>query len=108
MSKRQLGDFPSVKREFLPEPLRRAGAVAAQWGGWAGAFGVYLWSVIQYESVAERPQWVGSTFIISLFVAIVGTLVRSRMRLTQTIIDAFKAGVEVQRIRDQRNDRGTK
>ena len=106
MTRKQLGDFPSTERELVPETVRRVGAILAQWGGWTGAVAVYLFSVTQYSRMQDRPQWIGSTFLILLFIAIVGTLVRSRMRLTQTIIEAFKAGVEVQRIRDERKERG--
>lgn len=104
MSKKPLGDFPETgKRELVPERLRRATAFVAQWGGWLAAISLYIWSTTQYQTVQERPPWIGSAFIFCLFVAIVGTLVRSRMRLTQTILAAFQAGVEVQRIRDEKN-----
>jgi hypothetical protein len=84
MSKKPLGDFPEEK-ELIPEHIRRFLASLAQWVGWFGAFTV------------------GSTVIICLFVGIVGTLVRSRMRLSQTILAAFRAGVEIQRLRDEKN-----
>lgn len=106
--KKPLGDFPSEgRREIVPERLRRLTAQLAQWGGWVGAFSMYFWSITQYNPSEGKfaPQWVGSTFIICLFIGIVGTMVRSRMRLTHTILAAFQAGVEAQRIRDVQDGR---
>lgn len=108
MSRKQLGDFPSDKRELIPERLRRATACVAQWGGWLGAIALYVVTVVQYDTLEERPPWIGSGFVLLLFIAVVGTTVRSRMRLTQTIIAAFQAGVEVQRIRDRKFMNGEK
>jgi hypothetical protein len=104
MSKKPLGDFPEEK-ELIPEHIRRFLASLAQWVGWFGAFTLYLYSITQFNPSKGdfAPQWVGSTFIICLFVGIVGTLVRSRMRLSQTILAAFRAGVEIQRLRDEKN-----
>jgi hypothetical protein len=92
----KLGDFPQAgKKEVVPERYRRAFAALTQWLGWAGAIGLYVWSITQYNPSKGdfAPQWVGSTFIACLFVGIVGTMVRSRMRLSDTILAAFKAGM---------------
>lgn len=104
MSKKPLGDFPEEK-ELVPEHIRRFTAAAAQWGGWLAAFTIYIYSITTYNPSQGNfaPQWVGSTFLICLFIGIAGTMVRSRMRLSQTILESFRAGVEIQRLRDEKN-----
>lgn len=76
------------------ESFRRAGALFFQWAGWGYAFGVFFFATFNYDPNHGdfAPQWVGFTFIGSLCVGIAGTLVRSRMRLTDTIVTAFTAG----------------
>lgn len=77
------------------ENLRRVMASLLMWGGWIGASLIFAWATLQYDPNAGQfaPQWVGFTFIGLLCVAIAGTLVRSRMRLQDTIIHAFTIGI---------------
>lgn len=96
MPHKSLTNFPEKgEKELIPERARRATAALAQWLGWGGAIGLYVWSITTYNPSEGRfaPQWVGSTFIGCLFVGIVGTMIRSRHRLSDTILAAFKAGV---------------
>lgn len=76
------------------EPTRRLVAVLLQWGGWLSTIGFGLYTVVAYDPNHGNfaPQWVTFVWIFSMGVAIAGTLVRSRMRLTSTILSAFKAG----------------
>lgn len=76
--------------------LRRAVANIAMWGGWAGAIALGVWSITSYnpEQGQFAPQWVGLTFILLIGIAIAGTSVTSRIKLSRTIVDAFKAGFE--------------
>lgn len=79
------------------EPARRALSAFFQWGGWATAVGVFVYATSQFDPNHGNfaPQWVGFTFIFSIGLGIAGTLVRSRMRLTKTILEVFRAGTLV-------------
>lgn len=84
------------------EPLRRIGASILQWGGWLSTLGFGLYSVIEFDPNHGNfaPQWLTFVWIVSMGLAIAGTLVRSRMRLTKTILHAFKAGSEAEALRE--------
>lgn len=88
------------------EPLRRIVAAVFQWGGWITCIGVFVYATSQFDPNHGNfaPQWVSFTFIFSIGVAIAGTLVRSRMRLTQTILSAFRAGAASERSRREDED----
>lgn len=78
------------------EPIRRVLAGVAQWGGWAASVGLLVYSIQFHPEKGDfAPQWVGLTFVMCIGVAIAGTLVRSRMRLTNTIMAAFRAGASL-------------
>jgi hypothetical protein len=76
------------------EPARRVMASVCQWGGWLSTVGFGLYAVVEFDPNHGHfaPQWVTFVWIFSMGVAIAGTLVRSRMRLTKTILSAFSAG----------------
>lgn len=88
------------------ELARRFTAATLQWGGWSTCIGVFVYGATQFDPNhgVFAPQWVSFTFIFSMGVAIAGTLVRSRMRLTQTIIGVFQAGQQSERDRAVRED----
>lgn len=81
------------------EPVRRIIALVLQWGGWISCIGIFAYATTYFDPNHGHfaPQWVGFGFILSMGIGIAGTLVRSRMRLTQTIVDAFKAGQQNER-----------
>lgn len=91
--------------ERLTESFRRTGAAVLQWGGWGTGLGIWLYAIINYNPAGGRfaPQWVGLSFIVALFVGVAGTLVRSRMRLADTILGAFQAGMAVAREKDAKH-----
>lgn len=83
---------------FDTEPIRRVGASLLQWGGWAASIGLGIYSIQFHPEKGEfAPQWVGLAFVFAIGLAITGSLVRSRMRLSHTILSAFKAGRSAQR-----------
>ena len=86
---------------FDTEPIRRGTAVFLQWGGWLCTIGVFIYATLEFDPNHGdfAPQWVPFAFILSMGIAIAGTLVRSRMRLTDTIIKAFRAGAKSERER---------
>lgn len=88
------------------ETARRAAASFFQWAGWGYAFGIFLYATLNYNPNQGdfAPQWVGFTFIGSLCIGIAGTLVRSRMRLTDTIVSAFTAGAAAAQAAHQEHD----
>jgi hypothetical protein len=83
------------RKDPIPEGLRRALASVIQWGGWLGTLGLFLWATFKYDPTEGRfaPQWVGFAFIFLIGLAIAGTTARSRMRLTDAIIHAFRTGM---------------
>jgi len=80
-----------------PESVRRVGADVLQWGGWGGAVFLLVWGTMNYDpSKGEfAPQWVSFTFILCIGLAIAGTTVKARMRLSDTIIAAMKMGFQI-------------
>lgn len=82
------------------ERYRRLVALVLQWGGWLYAIFILVWATTQYDPAEGRfaPQWVGLSFILSIGIAIAGTTARSRMRLSDTIVDAFRTGMEAQKL----------
>lgn len=85
------------------EPTRRLMASVLQWAAWATVVGVFVYATSQFDPNRGNfaPQWVGFTFIFAIGVAITATLVRSRMRLTQTILSVFRAGQRSERDRQE-------
>lgn len=85
------------------ETARRVLASSAMWGGWSVAGVVFAWATFVFNPNQGHfaPQWVGFTFIGALCVAIAGTLVRSRMRLQDTITKAFEIGLMSARVRSE-------
>lgn len=97
----------SAQKGDAGESIRRAAASFFQWGGWGYAFGIFLFATLNYDPATGHfaPQWVSFTFIGSLCIGVAGTLVRSRMRLTDTIVGAFQAGAEAyQMAREEHNE----
>lgn len=88
----------------VPEPIRRLSASVFQWGGWMGALGVFVFASVSYDPAHGKfaPQWVGLTFIGLMGLAIAGSVARSRMRLSDTIVDALRAGMLSERAREKR------
>lgn len=84
-------------KRFDTEPARRGTAIVLQWGGWLTTIGVFIYATLEFDPNHGNfaPQWVPFAFILSMGIAIAGTLVRSRMRLTDTIMNAFKAGARI-------------
>jgi hypothetical protein len=79
-------------------------ASVAMWGGWFGSAGLGLFAVMNYDPNHLRfaPQWVSLAYIFLVGVAIAGTSVVSRLKLAQTIRDAFEAGFQARgRDRDE-------
>lgn len=76
------------------ETFRRIAAVIFMVGGWVTAGAVFAYATLHFDPSKGQfaPQWVGFAFIGSMCVAIAGTSVRSRHRLTDTIVAAFQAG----------------
>lgn len=85
--------------DIIPEKVRRPLAFIFQWGGWLGSMGLGIWSIVEYDPTKGEitPPWVGLTFIFLLGIAIAGTGARSRMRLTDAIVHAFRTGQLVAR-----------
>ena len=83
------------QKSVIPENVRRVLASILQWGGWLGCLALFFWATNTYNPNKGHfaPQWVGFAFIFSLGVAIAGTTARSRMRITDTIVSAFKVGM---------------
>jgi hypothetical protein len=66
--------------DLIPEKARRILAAVAQWGGWLASLGILSFSAATYDD----PH-------------IPGTTARSRMRLSESILDALKVGIQSQR-----------
>lgn len=83
-----------IIRDWIPEKVRRPLALLFQWGGWLGCLGIGVWATNTYDPNKGQfaPPWVSFTFIFLMGIAIGGTTARSRMRLTDAIVHAFKAG----------------
>lgn len=81
---------------YVPERTRRAVASALQWGGWGGSLFLLIWGTINYDPAEGKfaPAWLSLGFIFLIGVAIAGTTARSRMRITDTIVQAFEAGYD--------------
>lgn len=79
----------------LPESFRRTFSLCLMWGGWTYAAFIFTWGILEYNPSQGHfaPQWVSFSFTASLVLAIAGTLVRSRMRLQDTVIAAFQIGM---------------
>lgn len=89
------------------ESLRRVGAAFFQWAGWGYAFGIFLYATLNYDPATGHfaPQWISFTFIGSLCIGVAGTLVRSRMRLTDSIVTAFEMGARAYEMaREEHNE----
>lgn len=89
-------------KEILTEERRCALALIAQWVGWFGAITLHIWVTIAYGMM---PDWTTFPLIFLIGVAVTGTLVRSRMRLTKTIVQTFNAGLRLQAERYQEEER---
>lgn len=86
--------------------LRRVGAGVAMWGGWAGFAGLGAYQISEYNPNKGMfaPQWLSFAILFLLAVAVAGSAAASRLKLAETIIDAFKAGLESARL-DRIQDR---
>ena len=86
-------------REIIPEGWRRFIASALMYGGWLICFGVFLYATLSFDpSKGEfAPQWVSFTFIAAIGVSIAAGAARGRMRLSDTIVSAFRAGMNAAR-----------
>lgn len=80
----------------VTEKGRRLIASSLQWLSWWGALGLGFWAVQHYDPSEGKfaPQWVGLGYIFLVGVAIAATNARSRMKLSDTISQAFAAGME--------------
>jgi hypothetical protein len=87
-------DIDRRPRDPIPESVRRPLASIFQWGGWLGSLAICIWATVEYNPAKGQfaPQWVGFLFIALIGVAMAGTTARSRMRLTDAIVHAFRAG----------------
>jgi hypothetical protein len=76
------------------EPLRRIVATVLQWGGWLTNIALFVYATLEFDPNHGHfaPQWVGFGFIFSMGVGVAATLVKSRMRLSRSILGAFKEG----------------
>jgi hypothetical protein len=90
----------------VPEAVRRTIASVLQWGGWGGALFMIIYSALNYDPSRHElpPSWYGLTTIFLVGVAIAGTTVRSRMRITDTIVRAFEAGYDASQDRRAATD----
>lgn len=85
--------------DYDTEHLRRTLTCILQWGAWLTTITLGMWSTLEFDPAKGHfaPQWVGLAFIFALGVAIAASVARSRMRLTDTILQVFKAGQKIQR-----------
>lgn len=97
------GDTDGGPKEIIPERGRRTIAAALMYGGWLACFGVFLYATLSFDpSKGEfAPQWVSFTFIASIGISIAAGAARGRMRLTDTIVSAFRAGMTAAELLDQ-------
>lgn len=89
----------------MDERKLRILAIIGAWGGWLGSMGIGIWSEVAYDPNHGHfaPQWVGLAFIFLVGVAIAATGARSRHRLSDNIVDAFRIG-----LRNGQNDESPK
>lgn len=76
------------------EAFRNGAALFLVIAGWLGSAILGLWAVFAYDPSAGEfaPQWVGLGYIFLIGVAVAASTARSRARMTETVIAAFKAG----------------
>jgi hypothetical protein len=72
----------------MAEDDRRKASLVLAYGGWLSS-GV----IVMLRAVEVVPTAWGSTALLTIGVAIAASLARSRMRLTDTIVGVFEAGV---------------
>lgn len=77
-------------------PARRRTALVLMWGGWMSAIGFGSWAALSFDPEHGHfaPTWVNLVFIFSIGVAIASGSAVSRIKLAQTIVEAFKAGFQ--------------
>lgn len=99
MNDKSISGVKDKSGELMSEGARRCVACGAMWLGWLGGLGMFIHAVFSYDPSEGRfaPQWVSFSFFLLLFIAVAGTLVRSRMRLSDTIIAALKTGADLNR-----------
>ena len=97
MSEKRISGVKDRTGEIFPESVRRFGAALMMWAGWLGGLFLFTYALFNYNPSEGRfaPQWLSFSFFLCLFIAVAGTLVRSRMRLSDTIIAALKTGAEM-------------
>lgn len=81
---------------IVDEATRRRIASLFQWFGWWGSLSLGLWAVHHFDPSEGHfaPQWVGLGYIFLVGVAIAASNARSRMKLSDTISQAFSAGMD--------------
>lgn len=96
-----MGDEDGV---LFSEQTRRVFAGIWMYGGWLAAATIFAWATLEFDPAKGHfaPQWVGFSFIGSLCIGIAGTMVRSRMRLQATILQAFAAGAMANMLKAER------
>lgn len=89
------------ERRSKMEAFRRMLAAGLVMGGWFGSLSLGVWAVVSFDPNEGKfaPQWVGLGYIFLIGVAVAASTARSRMRMTDTIVSAFKTG---QKIADDR------
>lgn len=79
--------------------LWRIWAYTAMWGGWLGLIGIATYSTLTYDPAKGQfaPPWITWGALILLGLAIAGTSLVSRLKLSDAIVEAFKTGMQAAR-----------
>lgn len=83
------------------ESIARAVTSVLAWGSWLAVGGLFAYATFQFNPAEGKfaPQWVGFAFIGLIGVAIAAGAARGRHKLSDTITDAFRAGLIAQEVR---------
>lgn len=77
------------------------------WAAWLGALAVFAYATIKYNPNEGNfaPQWVGFTFIALIGVGIAAGNTKAKHNLSDTIVGAFRAGMDAQsELMDERTE----
>jgi hypothetical protein len=68
------------------------------WAAWLGALAVFAYATVHYNPNEGNfaPQWVGFTFIALIGVGIAAGNTKAKHNLSDTIVAAFRAGMDAQ------------
>lgn len=91
--------------DYVKEQTRRRATSIMMWGGWLGIQGYVAWSLVTVLTAGvptppgALPLWTGPIAFDLFLFAVVGTMLRSRMRLRDTIVGVFVSGIRAARAR---------